>query len=125
VDAGEALRQLKRRSTAIRRAAITDADGAVLASAGGGDAVDLEHAARTLLDTASGLDRGATSVDRVEVHLPEGWLFVLRSARHVAAATTGPEPLAPLVVHDLRGCLTALAPKPARRRTSRAETPDA
>jgi predicted regulator of Ras-like GTPase activity (Roadblock/LC7/MglB family) len=107
VDADEALDELSRLSTEIRSAAIVDASGSVMATTRGGDGERLARTASELLDVAAAVDP-ARAVDRVEVRLGGGTVFVVRAGHHTAVATTPPETPGALVVHDLRTCLAGI-----------------
>ena len=111
VDAGEALDELTRLSAEIENAAILDLSGAVRAWTLDADADRLSRAAAELLDVAAVVHPERT-VDRVDVQLSRGAVFVVQAGGHVAAATTGPEPPAALVVHDLRACLGRMGAAP-------------
>jgi hypothetical protein len=104
VDARDALSELTQRSTAIERAVIADSAGEVLAATPGAAGPRLARLGGELLRTAA-LVRAGAQVDRVEVALAAGSVFVLRSGRLTAVAITPPEPVPALVVHDLRTCL--------------------
>ena len=87
-------------------------------SLGRPDAVErLARAADGLLAAAAAVRPGGPEVERVEVVLPAGGVFVVRDGDRVAAATTVPEPTAGLVLYDLRTCLRRIEePAPKRRR---------
>jgi predicted regulator of Ras-like GTPase activity (Roadblock/LC7/MglB family) len=106
VDAAETLAQslerLRTLSSDIKRAAIVDRDGAVLAATSTADGERLASAASELLDAAPPASAAAT---HVEVGLAVGSVFAVRDNGQVAVATTGPEPASALVLHDLRTLL--------------------
>lgn len=126
VDAGESLDALTRLSAEIEHAAVLDSSGAVVASTSAADADRLAPIAADVLEVAALVDPERT-VDRVVVELAAGAVFVVRAGGHVAVATTGPEPAAALVVHDLRACLTGVdeSPAPVPERTLEVDPVDA
>jgi predicted regulator of Ras-like GTPase activity (Roadblock/LC7/MglB family) len=103
VDAAETLAQLSALSSEIERAAIVDAEGVVLAAIAAADGEKLARAAAELFDAAP--PSAAAGVAYVEIDLPLGSVFAVRELGQVAVATTGPEPAAALVLHDLRALL--------------------
>ena len=109
MDAGEALDELTRLSGEIRRAAILDSSGVVLAATPGADRERLAQAALELLDVAA-IVHPERDVEKVVVAVPAGAVVVVRSGAFSAVATTGPEPAAAVVAHDLRACLARLQP---------------
>jgi predicted regulator of Ras-like GTPase activity (Roadblock/LC7/MglB family) len=109
VAGDEMLRELHAMSAEIEHAAILDADGAVLAASAAADGERFSATAFELLEIASHGRLSDAVVARVEIRLPSGSVFVVRSGRLVAVATTSPEPAAALVVHDLRACLDGVA----------------
>lgn len=118
MDANQALAELAELSSQVERAVVLDAQGAVLASMGDGDA--LARSALDLLAAAGGLHPSAGDVTRAEVELAEGGLFVIREGGRTIAAITGPNPTSGLVAYDLRTCLEGIEEeKPKRRRTTR------
>ena len=108
VDARDALAELTRRSSEIDRAVIADREGELLAATPGAPGGRLARLGGELLRSGA-LVRPGAEVERVEVALPSGSVFVLRSGPLMAVATTGAEPVAALVRHDLRACLEAVA----------------
>jgi len=105
VDAGEAaLQELTRLSSDIERVAVIDSSDVVRALTSGGDADRLVRVAAELQDLAAPVSPDGT-VARVEVSLARGSVFVVRAGGLVAIATTRPEPVSALVVHDLLTCL--------------------
>jgi hypothetical protein len=118
MDAEAALAELSELSAQVETAAVLR-DGAVEALVG--DAAQgerLSRAAESLLAAAAGLRPGGPDVERVEVVLPEGGVFVVRAGGRTAIGTTVPEPTAGLVLYDLRTCLRRISddPPPKRRR---------
>ena len=117
MDAAAALAELSDLSAQVRAAAILR-DGAVEAAFGPG-AERLAETAESLLAAAANVRPGAPDVERVEVVLPEGGVFVVQAGGRVAVATTVPQPTAGLVLYDLRTCLRRIddgPPAPKRRR---------
>ena len=102
MDAAETLAQLSELSSEIERAAIVDAKGVVIAATVAADGEKLARAAAELFDAAP---PSAAGVAYVEIDLPLGSVFAVRNHGQVAVATTGPEPAAALVLHDLRALL--------------------
>ena len=120
MDATQALAELKELSSQVDRAVVLDASGTVLGSTG-----ESEEATRTLtraaldaLAAAAELSSASGEVERVEVELAAGGLFVLREGGRTIAATTGPGPTAGLVAYDLRTCLQGIDPEKPKRRKS-------
>ena len=103
MDAAETLAQLSALSSEIERAAIVDAEGVVLAATAAADGEKLARAVAELFDAAP--PSAAAGVAYVEIDLAIGSVFAVRDRGQVAVATTGPEPAAALVLHDLRALL--------------------
>ena len=105
MDAAETLAQLSALSSEIECAAIVDAEGVVLAATAAADGETLARAAAELFDAAP--PSAAAGVAYVEIDLALGSVFAVRDRDRgqVAVATTGPEPAAALVLHDLRALL--------------------
>jgi hypothetical protein len=119
MDAVAALAELTARNADIERAALFEADGSLLAATPSVDAPALAGDALALLDAAS----AEGTPEHVLVTLEQASVMCLRSTdRRVAVAITGPEPIAGLLVHDLRACLRQLDAAPRRRR-QRAKAP--
>jgi len=123
VEPAAALADLTEISSQVETAALFGTDGPTLASSFADDALAerLVAAGRAVLGAAEELPSGAgRTLTQVEIALREGSLFVVREGDRALAVTTGPDPTAALVVHDLRSCLRALdaapAAKPRRRR---------
>jgi hypothetical protein len=116
MDAAAALAELSELSAQVEAAAVLR-EGAVEAAIGNPEQVErLVRAADGLLAAAAGLRPGGPEVDRVEVVLPEGGVFVVRAGGRTAVATTVPEPTAGLVLYDLRTCLRRIEADPAPKR---------
>jgi recombinational DNA repair protein RecR len=94
--------QLITLSAEIERAALVDRSGIVLAATSAADGEKLARLAGELLDAAP---TKAARVAHVVVGLAAGSVFAVRDDRHVAVATTSPEPASALVLHDLRALL--------------------
>lgn len=128
VDAGEALTELTGRSAEIEQVAILDGSGGVLAATPEAAGDRLRKLATELLEVARSV-RTEAVVEKVEVNLAAGSVFLVQANEHVAVATTRREPLGALVVYDLRSCLGRIDPpaptKPVRRRRRKADTVDA
>jgi hypothetical protein len=59
--------------------------------------------------------RGEASLQRLEAFTPDGSIFVLREGKRAVAAATGPDPVAGLVLHDLRSMLRKLSGRTRER----------
>ena len=117
MDAQAALAELSELSAQVENAVVLRA-GAVEGSIGQPEAIGrLAEATDGLLAAAAAVRPGGPDVERVEVVLPAGGVFIVRHGDRVAAATTVPEPTAGLVLYDLRTCLRRIEePAPKRRR---------
>lgn len=115
MDAEAALADLTGIAAWIESAAIVGPDGASLAVTGPrGDA--LAHAVTGLLATAARI-RPARTVAELEVSLPAGSVYVVRSEAATITAATAPGAVSALVLYDLKAALRSLAAKqPAKRR---------
>ena len=102
MDAAAVLAELIAVSSEIKRAALVDPTGLVLAATTTTDGERLSKAAAELFDAAPST---AVAVAYVEVGLALGSVFAVRDGRRVAVATTGPEPASALVLHDLHTLL--------------------
>jgi hypothetical protein len=124
MDAAQALAELTELSSQVERAVVLRADGSVAASTpdDGPSAQGLATTALELLAAAFELRSTPQEVNRVEVELAEGAVFVLHEGGKTIAAVTGPEPTSGLVVYDLRTCLHRISEpeKPKRRRAAKA-----
>jgi hypothetical protein len=123
MDAVAALAELTERNREIERAALFAADGSPLASTPALDAPALGGDALELLDAASAASSEG-AVEHVLVSLEHASVLCVRSSGRVAVAVTGPEPIAGLLVHDLRACLRNLDPVSRRRRPAKAGQED-
>lgn len=128
MEAAQALAELTQLSSQVERAVILRADGSLLAATTEDTAAAeaLAQAALDLVAAAFELRSTPDEVNRVEVELAEGAVFVLRDGGRTIAATTGPRPTAGLVVYDLRTCLSSIdegkpTEKPKRRKPKSAE----
>lgn len=92
----------------VLAAVLLDAAGSPLAAsvADGERARELAGLARALIEHAD----GASSVpaEQVEVQVPEGSVYAVRSARHVLACVTRRSAQRALVLYELRRALLAL-----------------
>ena len=105
MDARGALSELAELSAQIEAAAIVRG-GTVEGELGDPALVArLVRAADELLGAAAAVRSGGPEVERVEVVLPEGGIFVVRGEERLAVAATVPEPTPGLVLYDLRTCL--------------------
>ncbi len=112
-----ALAELLQLSSQVQAAAVLSVEGSLLGSAPPHSrrAKALGAAVPGLLERAGAIRREDISVDRVEVRLPDGGVFVVRAGDLVAAAVTARDPIASLVVYDLKKCLHRLAADPGGR----------
>jgi len=85
----------------------------------------LVRAADELLGAAAGVRSGGSAVERVEVVLPEGGIFVVRGEERLAVAATVPEPTPGLVLYDLRTCLRRIDEEPVATPKRRRKKTDA
>lgn len=122
MDAQAALDELTILSAQVVEAVVAMTGGSALAAtvADQDRANALARVAHDVLATAAGVRRAGPGVERVEVVLPQGGLFVVTDGDRLVAATTGPEPVAGLVLYDLRTVLRRLhQQEPAPRRRAR------
>ncbi len=123
----EALAELLDLSAQVRDVAILGETGFVLASTGTVERGEqLARVASDLAAAAADVRPGA-AVSRVEVSGEGAHVFLVRDGGRTAIATTSPEPIAGLVIYDLRTMLGRLEAKPAAKRPRRKkkETGDA
>jgi hypothetical protein len=106
VDAAESLSALMTLSPDVRRCALVELSGAVVASSPAEAGDRLARTANDLLGTAPS---GSSAVASVEVGLDNGTVFVVGDGALAAIAVTGPEPPSALVLHDLRECLKRIS----------------
>jgi predicted regulator of Ras-like GTPase activity (Roadblock/LC7/MglB family) len=120
MDAAQALTELMQLSTQVEAAVVLGSDGAVIASSPDASAIAETLAGTALELVGAAFELGSKQeVTRVEVELADGAIFVLSEGGRTAAAKTGPEPSAGLVVYDLRTCLRSIEDEPKRKRTPR------
>jgi predicted regulator of Ras-like GTPase activity (Roadblock/LC7/MglB family) len=118
----EALAELLTLSSQVEDVAILGGSGFVLASSGAPERGEqLARVAADLLAAASDV-RPSGEVSRIEVNLGSTSVFVVVEGSRTAVATTVPEPIAGLVVYDLRTALRRLedeqagaSPKPRKK----------
>ena len=94
MDAAAGPGRSDRVSTQVREAVVLERDGGVVASTLPDEtrSRELADAARGALEAAARVPATTTSqVTALEAAVPEGSLFVAAGAKHVVAATTGPE----------------------------------
>lgn len=103
MDVAAALAELEELSTQVVEAVVSESPGAVAGAFGctGGRAEALSRAGEELLAAAQGVREPGAEVRRVDVTLAAGSLFCLRENGRIIVATTGPEPMAGLVLYDL------------------------
>ena len=123
----EAVAELLNLSAQVRDVAILGESGYVLASTG--TAERGEQLARIAADlmAAAGDVRPGSELSRIEVSCDGADVFLVRDEGRAAIATTNPEPIAGLVIYDLRtmlGRLEADPPAP-RSRKKKKESGDA
>lgn len=112
----EALAELLELSAHVRDAAVVGESGFVLASTG--TAERGEHLARVAADlvAAAGEVRSGGVISRIEVSANGAHVFLVRDGGRAAIATTSPDPIAGLVIYDLRTMLGRIDPdRPASR----------
>ena len=125
MDAAAALKELSELSAQIEAAAVLR-DGAVEATVGNTDVAErVARAADGLLATAAAVRPGGPEVERVEVVVPDGGVFVVRAGSRTVVAATVPEPTAGLVLYDLRTCLRRIEDEPAPKRRRKKADADA
>jgi hypothetical protein len=100
VDAREAVAELAAISSQIDDAVVCGDAGGVLAATSG-DGRALAEAGRALLERAAG-------ARAVHAATAGGSLFAFGAGGRTVVVRTGPEPNAPLVLHDLERCLRGL-----------------
>jgi predicted regulator of Ras-like GTPase activity (Roadblock/LC7/MglB family) len=123
MDAAAALAELAELSAQVEAAAVLR-DGAVEATVGNAGLADrVARAADGLLAAAEAVRPGGPEIERIEIVLPDGGVFVVRAGARTVVAATVPEPTAGLVLYDLRTCLRRIVDKPApKRRRKKADT---
>jgi hypothetical protein len=100
VDAAEALAELTEISSQIEAVAIADAEGNVVPTEG----VALAAAGGALLERAAQA-RGREPA-QLAATTDRGSVFVVRDGERTIVATTKPDPIASLVLYDLKNCLS-------------------
>jgi len=134
MDAARALAELTDLSSQIDCAVIVDAQGGVLAST-----FEDEARAGRVAEAAVALGRaaedavpGRASLGQVHAALPDGAVFLVTDGERTIAALTRPDPVAGLVLYDLKATLREIAEpeppaakkKPApRKRAASSKTP--
>lgn len=123
MDAAAALAELAELSTQVEAAAVLR-DGAVEATVGNADLADrVARAADGLLAAAEAVRPGGPEIERIEIVVADGGVFVVRSGPRTVVAATVPEPTAGLVLYDLRTCLRRIEDPPApKRRRKKADS---
>lgn len=101
----QALRELLDVSEDVVVAVILDGEGEPLAASVGDDeARSAAEIASAMLAYADAL-RTEASARRLEAVTSDGSVFVVRDRGRAVVAVTGPDPVAGLVLHDLRAAL--------------------
>ncbi len=101
----QALRELLDVSEDVLAAVILDAEGEPLAaSVEDGEARSAAEIAAAMLAYADTL-RTETTARRIEAATSDGSIFVVREGNRAVVGATGPDPVAGLVLHDLRTAL--------------------
>jgi predicted regulator of Ras-like GTPase activity (Roadblock/LC7/MglB family) len=114
VEPSEALAELMHLSSQIEDVAIVGGSGFVLAASGAPERGEqLARVATELLAAAADV-RPSVDVSRIEISLGATSVFVVAEGGRLAVATTVAEPIAGLVVYDLRTALRRLDDEPAR-----------
>ena len=127
MEPNEALAELLDLSSQIRDVAVLGESGFVLASSGPVErGEELARIAADLIAAARDV-RPAVELSRIEVASGETHVFVVLEGGRAAVATTAPEPVAGLVVYDLRTMLRRLDAEPPKKRTRKKakDAPDA
>ena len=123
MDAGRALAELTDLSSQIDDAVVVDAKGSVLASTFEDDAraARVGEAALALGRAADNAAPGRPSLAQVHATLPDGGVFLVTDGERTIAALTRPDPVAGLVLYDLKATLRSLAePEPAAPKKKKA-----
>ena len=126
MTANEALAELLELSAQVRDVAILGESGFVLASTG--TAERGEQLARVASDlvAAAGDMRSRAEISRIEVSSDGTHVFLVRDGGRTAIATTTPDPIAGLVIYDLRTMLGRIdAELPATRSRKKKVADDA
>lgn len=97
-----AARQMTKRSADVRAAVVLDAAGGLLASSGADPegARQLGELGRRLVEQADAVS--TEPVEQIEVQLPEGGVFAVRTPHCILACVTRRLALPALVLYDLR-----------------------
>lgn len=123
----EAMAELLDLSAQVRDVAILGESGFVLASTGTVERGEQLASVASNLVAAAGDVRPGAELSRIEVSCESAHVFLVRDAGRTAIATTNPDPIAGLIVYDLRTMLGRLdaeaVAKPSRKRKK--ETGDA
>jgi hypothetical protein len=105
VTGDQALAELLDVSEDVVAAVILDVEGRPkAATVGDAEAAKAAEIAPAMLAYGDALRTGASAA-RVEAVTADGTVFVLREGRAAIVAATGPDPVAGLVLHDLRTTL--------------------
>ena len=101
----QALEELLDVSEDVVAAVILDAEGEpIAASVGDDEARSAAEIAAAMLTYADALRKEATA-SRLEAATSQGGVFVVREGERAIVAATGADPVAGLVLHDLRTAL--------------------
>ena len=123
----EAVAELLDLSAQVRDVAILGESGFVLASTGTVERGEQLASVASNLVAAAGDVRPGAELSRIEISCASAHVFLVRDAGRTAIATTNPDPIAGLIVYDLRTMLGRLdaeaVAKPPRKRKK--ETGDA
>ncbi len=124
MTANEALAELLELSAQVRDAAILGESGFVLASTGTAErGEELARVAAELVATGGDVRPGA-EISRVEVSGNGTHVFLVRDGGRAAIATTTPDPIAGLVVYDLRTMLGRIDAEPTTTRSRKKKAAD-
>ena len=111
----QALAELLDVSEDVDAAVIFDSDGGVIAASVEDEAAGrVAEIASALLAYADALRTG-TAASRIEAVAAEGNVFLVRDGARAVVATTGRDPVAGLVYHDLRAVLRQARSRPRER----------
>jgi predicted regulator of Ras-like GTPase activity (Roadblock/LC7/MglB family) len=110
MDAARALAELTDLSSQIDQAVIVDAKGGVLASTIGdvGRAARVAEAAVALGRAAEDSAPSRASLAQVHATLADGSVFLVTDGARTIAAVTRPDPVAGLVLYDLKATLRSI-----------------
>jgi hypothetical protein len=113
----EAMAELLELSAQVRDVAILGESGFVLASTGTVERGEQLASVASNLVSAAGDVRPGAELSRIEVNCESARVFLVRDAGRTAIATTNPDPIAGLIIYDLRTMLGRLDAEPVAKPT--------